>query len=83
MKLLLFIHGQKIGEIDVSRYSFTINCNDYEDGEHTLQAKAWDKAGNIGITNIITINTTFDFAPYSNGSIKVSITHYQQIDQIE
>ncbi|MCK5051953.1 MAG: hypothetical protein KAS53_09540 [Candidatus Cloacimonetes bacterium] len=79
----IYLDGQKIGEIDVSRYSFTINCNDYEDGEHTLQAKAWDRAGNIGITNIITINTTFDFAPYSNGTIKVSITHYLQIDPVD
>ena len=79
----IYLDGQKIDEIDVSRYSFTINCNDYEDGEHTLQAKAWDRAGNIGISNIITINTTFDFAPYSNGSIKVSINHYKQIDSAE
>lgn len=79
----LYLDGQKIDEINVSRYQFSVNCNDYTDGSHTLQAKAWDKAGNIGITNIITINTSFDFAPYTNGKIKVTISHYKQLDDLD
>jgi hypothetical protein len=83
----IYMDGQKIDEIDLSRFQtrfqFSIDCNDYTDGAHTLQAKAWDAAGNIGITNIITINTMFDFAPHSNGKIEVSITHYQELDPVD
>jgi hypothetical protein len=79
----IYLDGQKIDEIDLSRFQFSIDCNDYTDGAHTLQAKAWDAAGNIGITNIITINTMFDFAPYSNGKIEVKISHYEQLDPLD
>ena len=79
----IYVDGQKIDEMSNSPYVFAINCNDFEDGTHTLQAKAWDEAENLGVSEIIGINTTFDFAPNSNGRIMVSITHYEQLDPVD
>jgi hypothetical protein len=79
----LYLDGQNIASTTSSPYIFYVNCNDVEDGVHTLQAKAQDEAGNIGESEFVAINTTYDFAPYSNGQIRVSITNYQQLDQLD
>ena len=37
-------------------YTFTLNAADYSDGAHTIVARAWDGAGNVGESNTITLN---------------------------
>jgi len=81
-KIALYIDNQKIGEFSGDNHNFTINCNDYSDGSHTLKAQAWDNTGNTGTTSI-NIQTIFDFAPNTDGKIKVSITHYKELDPVD
>ena len=81
-KITLYMDDEVIDHSYSSQYEFSVNCNDYLDGNHKLTAKAWDTSGNFSAKNI-EINTTYDFAPYSDGQIKVTITHYKEIDPVD
>lgn len=79
----IYFDDQQVGSCYSSPYSFSLNCNNYTDGEHNLQARVWDTSENFSVTDNITITTMYDFAPYSNGAIKVSISHFQELDPID
>jgi hypothetical protein len=55
-KVEFYIDGIKMGEATTSPYTYawdtyTLPCN----SKHTIQAKAYDKAGNVGESSIITV----------------------------
>ncbi len=60
-KVALYIDSLLIAEDNPSRSTstFTLSCSDFTDGDHLLQAKAWDASGNIGETDIFTIETSY------------------------
>lgn len=81
-KIALYLDDEEIGTSNSSQHEFSVNSNNYLDGNHTLTAKAWDTSNNFSVENI-EVNTTYDFAPLADGQIKVSITHYKEIDPVD
>ncbi|MBN2829560.1 MAG: hypothetical protein JXR56_04500 [Candidatus Cloacimonetes bacterium] len=59
----VYIDGSMYMSTTNPPYTFSVDCHDFMDGMHSLQAKASDDAGNVGSTNTITVNMTSDSAP--------------------
>jgi len=55
-KVELYADGVLIGTDTVTPYAFNWDTNVISDGSHFLQTKAYDSAGNIGSSTIITVN---------------------------
>jgi hypothetical protein len=49
-KVELYVDGSLAGTDTATPYNFTVNLNSLALGTHTLQAKAYDKAGNAGLS---------------------------------
>ncbi len=64
-KVELYVDGNKVGEDTSAPYNFSIDTTTLSDGQHTLVAKAYDTAGNIGTSSEISI--TVDNTP-DNGT---------------
>jgi len=55
LKVEYYIDGKKVGENTKSPYEYNWDTTQYENGNHTIQVKAYDKAGNVGNAKI-TVN---------------------------
>jgi hypothetical protein len=64
-KVEFYIDGIKVGEDLISPYEYSWDTKKYSNATHYLQAKAYDKAGNVGISNVIqvTVSNTDDTIP--------------------
>lgn len=51
----LYVDGQLKSTLTSAPYSFNQNPRNWTAGAHTLQAKAYDRAGNVGISTMITV----------------------------
>jgi thermitase len=51
----LYIDGALYGTDSSAPYTFTFNAKKISKGTHTLTAKAWDAAGNVGISSPVTV----------------------------
>lgn len=76
----IYIDGQKINQISIPPYVFSINCNDLDDGEHTLQSKAWDNTGNIGVSDLVAINT-IGIIDFTNDDWLNEVDYYIAVEQ--
>jgi uncharacterized delta-60 repeat protein len=54
-KVEYYIDGKKVGENTKSPYEYNWDTTKYANGNHTIQVKAYDKAGNVGNAKI-TVN---------------------------
>ena len=54
-KVEFYIDGTKVGEDTSSPYEYSWNTTQYADGNHTIQVRAIDNAGNVGSASI-TVN---------------------------
>jgi Leucine-rich repeat (LRR) protein len=54
-KVEYYIDGKKVGESTKSPYEYSWDTTKYANGNHTIQVKAYDKAGNVGNAKI-TVN---------------------------
>jgi len=54
-KVELYIHGKFFGSSTSSSAVFTWNTGKVTKGAHTLQAYAYDAAGNIGVSSLVTV----------------------------
>jgi uncharacterized delta-60 repeat protein len=52
-KVEYYIDGKKVGENTKSPYEYNWDTTKYANGNHTIQVKAYDKAGNVGNASII------------------------------
>jgi hypothetical protein len=52
-KVEFYIDGNKVGEDTVSPYEYIWDTTQYANGNHTITAKAYDNAGNMGSASII------------------------------
>jgi murein DD-endopeptidase MepM/ murein hydrolase activator NlpD len=75
-KVEFYIDGQKIGEDTSSPYEYSWNTDSLTYGStHTIQAKAYDNAGNVGESSVITVTIGDTQAPQvtitnpANGSV--------------
>ena len=50
-KVELYLDGALVGTDTTSPYDFTVNTRKLSAGTHTLQAKAYDAAGNVGVSS--------------------------------
>lgn len=53
----LFVDGSPRGTSTVAPYSFSLNMRKLKQTDHTMQAKAYDAAGNVGVSAVINIYT--------------------------
>ncbi len=51
VKVELYVDGALVGTDSSVPYSFTINTGKFAAGQHTLQAKAYDPSGNVGVSS--------------------------------
>ncbi|PID27276.1 MAG: hypothetical protein CR982_05885 [Candidatus Cloacimonadota bacterium] len=82
LRIDLYIDDQFVDTKYDDEAYFSINCNDYSDDYHTLEAIAFDRSGNQASTSI-NIYTEYDFAPSNDGKIKVEISHYKELDPVD
>lgn len=64
----LYVDGILSGTDTTSPYTFSVNTTALSNGAHTLQTKAYDAAGNIGVSLAVTVtanNQTADATPPS------------------
>jgi len=52
-KVKYYIDGKKVGENTKSPYEYSWDTTKYDNGNHTIQVKAYDKAGNVGSASMI------------------------------
>jgi hypothetical protein len=55
-KVKLFLDGKLIKTDKSAPYSFILKTKKLSDGTHTLVAKAYDKAGNEGVSQTLTLS---------------------------
>ncbi|MCX7796947.1 MAG: clostripain-related cysteine peptidase [bacterium] len=71
-KVEFYIDGNKVGEDPSSPYEYSWNTDSLQyNSQHTIQAKAYDNANNVGTSSIITVTIGDNLAP------TVSITNPQ------
>jgi hypothetical protein len=51
----LYLDGALYGTKTSTPYTFSLNARKLSRGTHTLMAKAWDAAGNVGISAAVTV----------------------------
>jgi len=56
VKVEFYIDSNKVGEDTSTPYEYNWNTTSYTNGTHTITAKAYDNAGNIGESAIVTVN---------------------------
>ncbi|MCD6531346.1 hypothetical protein J7K99_02750 [bacterium] len=77
-KVEFFVDGDLVG-IDYNEpYECAVDFSTYEEGTHSVTAKAYDRSGNSAVSEPITVIYMYDFAPEGNGYVKVEIVHYLQ-----
>jgi Leucine-rich repeat (LRR) protein len=54
-KVEFYIDNNKVGEDTSSPYEYSWNTTQYTDGTHTITAKAYDNAGNVGESPVISV----------------------------
>ena len=81
--VLLFLDGSEVPQSSPNRSILWFDSNNYDDGLHSLKAKAIDSEGREGTSETKQIYTRYDFAPDSNGEIAVSINYYEQLDDMD
>lgn len=81
----LYIDGTLVGTQTKNKavFSFTVNFNNYTDGSRSVYAVAYDTSNNSKTSNTYTINSEYDFTPYGDGKIRVSIDHYKELDPLD
>jgi hypothetical protein len=55
VKVEFYIDNNKVGEDTASLYEYSWNTTQCTNGTHTIQAKAYDNAGNVGESPVITV----------------------------
>lgn len=55
-KVDLFVDGKLSNSSTRAPYQFSLSTRKWARGAHTLQAKAYDAAGNVGVSSIVTVN---------------------------
>jgi protocatechuate 3,4-dioxygenase beta subunit len=77
VKVEFYIDGQKVGEDTSSPYEYSWNTDNLQyNSTHTIQAKAYDNAGNVGESPIITVTIGDSNAP------EVTITNPRNGDTV-
>jgi len=56
VKVEFYIDGNKVGEDTSSPYEYNWNTTQCTNGTHTITAKAYDNAGNVGESAAVTVN---------------------------
>lgn len=64
-------------------YSFNIDLTSYSEGTHSVVAKTYDSSDNTTVSDAITINYLYDFAPSGNGKIRIAINHYLEDETLD
>jgi len=77
-KVEFFVDGDLVGVDYDEPYECTVDFSTYEEGTHSITAKAYDRSGNSAVSEPITVIYMYDFAPEGNGCVKVEIVHYLQ-----
>ena len=54
-RVALYANGLLVAETNTAPYQFTVDTLGFADGSLTLSAKAWDKAGNEGVSKSVTV----------------------------
>jgi murein DD-endopeptidase MepM/ murein hydrolase activator NlpD len=63
-KVEFYIDGNKVGEDQTPPYEYIWNTDNLQyNSTHTIQAKAYDKAGNVGVSNIVQVTIGDTQAP--------------------
>lgn len=70
-RLELWLDGVLSGTATAAPYNFTWNTSATANGSHNLQSKAYDAAGNVGVSPIVTVNVS----NLTASSLAVSITN--------
>jgi hypothetical protein len=68
----LLLDGNVIGNSTSSPWTFSWNSTSTPDGTHSLQTRAYDSAGNTGLSSVVSVNAS-NTAPMS--SLTVAITN--------
>jgi hypothetical protein len=58
IEVQLLVDGSVVGTLTALPYNFAWNTTTLANGSHTLQAKAYDAAGNVGASAIVTVTVS-------------------------
>jgi thermitase len=50
-KVELYVDGSLVGSDSAAPYTFSVNTRKFSSGSHSLQAKAYDPSGNVGVSS--------------------------------
>jgi len=75
-KVEFFVDGMLVGTDQTEPYEYSVDFSNYDEGTHSITAKAYDRSGNSAVSDPISVIYVYDFAPSGNGYIKVEIIHY-------
>jgi len=85
-----YIDGSKVGEDTSSPYEYSWNTTQYTSGDHTIQAKAYDNAGNVGESPIVTvtiqavtIQKAWNFLVYLDGDNNLESYAIKDMNEME
>ena len=65
------IDGLLVGTDEYSPYECSVDFSDYEEGTHSVTAKAYDRSDNSAVSDPISVIYVYDFAPGENGLISL------------
>ena len=73
-KVEFYIDGKKIGEDTTSPYEYSWNTNALQyNSTHTIQAKAYDKAGNIGKSLVISVTIGDSVVKFTDPNLEKAV----------
>ena len=76
-KVELYINGAIYGVTGAAPFNFTWNTSTFANGSYTITAKAYDVAGNVGKSSLVSVNVNNPVADTSSPTISILTPAYK------